>query len=91
MRELSGWGEKKLEQLEEQTLDYIIGDDEASTNFLSFIDEYLAHKEPGQVEGRTIMQRMVNAWLETSEGMKWFTEKLEWLIENTPEDDEPRD
>lgn len=78
------WLEKCQEKLEAETLDYIILDDDCSSDFLCFIDEYLAHKEnKGTCEG--LMNRMVNAYLKTTAGQEWYAKTLDMLYRDVPE------
>ena len=75
------WGEVCRERLEEDTLGFLLTDEKFCSEFLCWMDE----------DQPKIMQSMLNRWLETKDGKRFFEDKLQELINEAPENDEERD
>lgn len=69
--------EKVTSKLNNHPVDYLLSDaDYHIANFLAFLDSKLSKPR---------MEVMINEWLETRDGARWYEKKVDQLFNNFPD------
>lgn len=79
----SAWAEKCQELLDNEPMTYLVNSKDASIDFLIHIETSL---HPEAFNG------LIDAWLKTTYGKRWYEDTLDKLVRDQPEnDDNPRE